>query len=193
MRIIAGQWRSRRLLRPDAVTTRPMPDRVKEAIFNILGTRYGCPGSMPPLRVADLFAGSGSLGLEALSRGAATCCFVERERAALVSLKRNLEALQAGSSAIIVAHDAWVYGVTENEQEPFDLIFLDPPYRDSEDVSETGKVGYFLSGLARHEQHDALIVLHHPSNDQFSDRISDCWRVEDARTLGTNSITLFAR
>lgn len=170
-----------------------MPDRVKEAIFNILGTRYGCPGSVPPVRVADLFAGSGSLGLEALSRGAASCCFVESDRGALVSLKRNLEALEAGPSAIIAAHDAWVYGVASNGRKPFDLIFLDPPYRDSEDTSENGPVGHFLSSLARHEPHDALIVLHHPSNDRFPDRLADCWRVEDTRSFGTNSITLFAR
>ncbi|MCH7873340.1 MAG: RsmD family RNA methyltransferase, partial [Planctomycetes bacterium] len=140
MRIIAGKWRSRQLKRPDTAATRPMPDRIKEAIFNSLGARYGSPGALPALRVADLFAGSGSLGLEALSRGAASCCFVEDNVDALAALRLNVEALGAKSSASIAVRDAWAYGASAAGREPFDLIFLDPPYRETEDSSDDGRV-----------------------------------------------------
>lgn len=168
-----------------------MPDRVKEAIFSILGTRYGCPGLLPPLRVADLFAGSGSLGLEALSRGAATCCFVENDRVALASLQRNLDALRVGSAATIVSHDAWVYCALENKREPFNLVFLDPPYRASEDVTKSGSVWQFLDSLSGDPIQDMLIVLHHPAKVEFPELVADRWRVDDVRTFGSNSITLF--
>ncbi|MCH7814456.1 MAG: RsmD family RNA methyltransferase [Planctomycetes bacterium] len=92
MRIIAGRWRSRRIAAPPSRTTRPFPDRIKEAVFDILGARWGSPGTVPPLWVADLFAGSGSLGLEAVSRGARGCVFVERDRAA--QLARHVEQLR---------------------------------------------------------------------------------------------------
>src|SRR3989304_6946937 len=103
MRIIGGQWRSRRLLRPETDSTRPMPDRVKQAIFDMLGSRYDDPGALPPLLVADVFAGGGSMGLEALSRGAAFCSFFERDRQALEALCSNIESLGAGQESRVVA------------------------------------------------------------------------------------------
>src|SRR3972149_2479777 len=107
MRIIGGTWRSRRLLRPETDSTRPMPDRVKQTIFDMLGSRYDCPGALPPLLVADVFAGGGSMGWEALSRGAAFCGFFERAREALDALRRNVESLGAGLESSIVSGDAW--------------------------------------------------------------------------------------
>lgn len=193
MRIIAGKWRSRQLKRPDTAATRPMPDRIKEAIFNSLGARYGTPGALPALRVADLFAGSGSLGLEALSRGAASCCFVEDNVDALATLRLNVGALCAGSSATISDRDAWTFGASAVEREPFDLIFLDPPYRDSGDTSDSGRVAEFLRSLAAGDADETIVLLHHPAAVRFDASGTDGWTVADVRKFGTNAITLFSR
>lgn len=119
MRIIAGRWRGRKLIAPPGFTTRPTADRTRETLFNMLASRLG---SFEGLRVADLYAGSGALGLEALSRGAASATFVETDAAARKALAANVEAL--GAEAIISAHSA--------ERLPqggsFDLILADPPY-----------------------------------------------------------------
>ena len=106
MRIIGGKWRSRRIEFPSDPGTRPMPDRMREAVFDILVSRFGCPGGLPPIDVVDLFAGSGSLGLEAISRGAAACDFVERRKPALAVLRRNLVQLESGATCRIVAGNA---------------------------------------------------------------------------------------
>ncbi len=119
MRIIAGQWRGRKLVAPPGLVTRPTADRTRETLFNMLASRLG---SFEGLRVADLYAGSGALGLEALSRGAASATFVETDAAARKALATNVDAL--GAQVTIPAHSA--------EQLPpgptFDLILADPPY-----------------------------------------------------------------
>src|SRR3954463_12948610 len=97
MRIIAGRWRGRPLLAPTGQATRPTADRAREALFSMLASRLG---SFEGLRVADLFAGSGALGLEALSRGAAHCTFVETDRAALDAIRRNIAALGASGEVL---------------------------------------------------------------------------------------------
>jgi 16S rRNA (guanine966-N2)-methyltransferase len=120
MRIIAGRWRGRPILAPAGQVTRPTSDRTREALFSMLTSRIG---SFEGLRVADLFAGSGALGLEALSRGAAHCIFVETDRAAVDAIRRNLAALGAeGDILTTPAEHARLPG-------PLDLAFLDPPYR----------------------------------------------------------------
>ena len=119
MRIIAGKWRGRTLIAPSGQATRPTSDRTREALFSMLASRMG---SFEGLAVADLFAGSGALGLEALSRGAAACTFVETDRAALDAIRRNLAALGAeGDILAVPAEHARIAG-------PLDLAFLDPPY-----------------------------------------------------------------
>lgn len=193
MRIIAGKWRSRQLKRPDTAATRPMPDRIKEAIFNSLGARYGSPGALPALRVADLFAGSGSLGLEALSRGAASCCFVEDNVDALAALRLNVGTLHADSWAKIADRDAWAFGASAAGRKPFDLIFLDPPYRDSEDDSTSGRVAGFLQSLTAGGPNGTIVLLHHPAAVRFDAPRTDGWTVTDVRKFGTNGITLFSR
>lgn len=123
MRIIAGRWRGRPLLAPEGQATRPTSDRAREGLFSMLQSRLG---TFEGLAAADLFAGTGALGLEALSRGAASCLFVEKDRAALLALKGNVEKLDAGSQAEIRA------GSVEHmvsPRAPLDLVLLDPPYR----------------------------------------------------------------
>src|SRR6476660_6554249 len=121
MRIVAGEWRGRRLVAPPGRTTRPTSDRVREAVFCILGPLDG-------ERVLDLFAGSGALGLEALSRGAGEATLVERDRAALKALRANVEALGAGARVIGGDVAAFLDSAAAAGGH-YDLVFLDPPYR----------------------------------------------------------------
>jgi 16S rRNA (guanine966-N2)-methyltransferase len=122
VRVIAGVYGGRRLRAPAGSATRPTSDRVREALFSILGAR------VEGARVLDLFAGSGALGLEALSRGAARATFVESAQPALAVLRANVEAL--GADAEIVRADAsrWLRAAPSDARQ-YDLVFLDPPYR----------------------------------------------------------------
>ena len=122
MRIIAGQWRGRTINAPKGDATRPTADRTREALFSMLTSRLG---SFEDLRVADLFAGSGALGLEALSRGAAHCLFVEHDKPALDALRANITHLGAGGQADVRAQS--VLNLPHVAQ-PYDLIMMDPPY-----------------------------------------------------------------
>ncbi len=122
MRIISGEWRSRPLGAPKGDTTRPTADRTRETLFSMLTSRLG---SFEELAVLDLFAGSGALGLEALSRGAATCTFVEHDAAALKALETNIEKLGAKVKSDIRRSSVLSLG---SAIKPFDLVLMDPPY-----------------------------------------------------------------
>ena len=122
MRIIAGQWRGRKLVAPQGETTRPTADRTRETLFSMLVSRIG---SFDGLAVADLFAGSGALGLESLSRGAASVIFVEQDAAALRALRQNIAALRAQPQCDVRASSVLALGPAK---QPLDLILLDPPY-----------------------------------------------------------------
>jgi 16S rRNA (guanine966-N2)-methyltransferase len=121
MRIIAGTWRGRKLTAPAGANTRPTADRTRETLFSMLTSRLG---GFSGLRVADLFAGSGALGLEALSRGADGCIFVERDKGALAALRANIAALGA-SNADVRAQSA---ESLPSLAAPLDLLMMDPPY-----------------------------------------------------------------
>ena len=122
MRIISGAWRGRRLVAPAGIQTRPTADRTRETLFSMLASRLG---SFDELRVADLYAGSGALGLEALSRGAAHCTFVENDRAATEVIRANAATLGVTSIDIMA-----MSAVRLPRAQPFHLILADPPYAD---------------------------------------------------------------
>ena len=134
MRIIAGQWRGRQLVAPPGDATRPTADRTREALFSMLASRVG---SFEGLRVADLFAGTGALGLEALSRGAGHCTFVEQDRAALDALRANIAKL--GATAEVRAQSVAALGPVT---VPYDLLMFDPPYG-------SGGAGALIERLSR--------------------------------------------
>ena len=121
MRIVAGSARGRRLVVPAGDRTRPTTDRVREATFNALYSMDAIDGAS----FCDLFAGSGALGLEALSRGAASVVFVERDKAALEALRANIDTLGFGDQATVVAADSmrWLQNA-----DPVDVLLADPPY-----------------------------------------------------------------
>jgi 16S rRNA (guanine966-N2)-methyltransferase len=122
VRIVAGEWRGRRLAAPAGDATRPTADRTRETLFSMLVSRLG---SLEGLLVADLFAGSGALGLEALSRGAAQAIFVEKDAAALNALRTNIAGLGAQLRCDVRAASVMTLGPASR---PADLLLLDPPY-----------------------------------------------------------------
>jgi 16S rRNA (guanine966-N2)-methyltransferase len=123
VRIIAGQWRGRKLVAPEGDTTRPTADRTRETLFSMLQSRLG---DFEGLTVADLFAGSGALGLEALSRGAASCIMVEMDPPAIRALRTNIANLRAQQQCDVRAGSVMALGPAK---APLDLVLLDPPYR----------------------------------------------------------------
>ncbi len=126
MRIIGGRLRGRALASPRTPTIRPTADRLREALFNILLHAYNDP--ITGARVLDLFAGTGALGLEALSRGAAFALFIDNGTEARALLRENIAALGLGGASRVFRRDATRLGPA-HPVEPFSLIFLDPPYR----------------------------------------------------------------
>lgn len=122
MRVIAGEWRGRKLIAPKNDATRPTADRTRETLFSMLTSRLG---SFEGLHVADLFAGSGALGIEALSRGAEICLFAEQDRDALDALRGNLSTLGATSRADIRAGSVLGLGPAKRT---YDLLMFDAPY-----------------------------------------------------------------
>lgn len=121
MRVITGTARGRKLEAPVGETTRPTADRVKESIFNII--QFDIEGR----DVLDLFAGSGQMGIECISRGAKSCTFVERDRAAIEVLKRNVESVGFDEQSIVIAGDSSA-ALAKMADKKFGLIMLDPPY-----------------------------------------------------------------
>jgi len=163
MRVIGGEAKGRRLHSPVGKATRPLTDRVRESLFSALAAR------VPGARVLDLFAGTGSIGLEALSRGAASAVFVESNRVALEALRRNLDAV--GLGGLVVA--GTVEQHVDRLEGPFDLVFVDPPYPMSDD-----DVGRILEATAGLLTDDGIIVVHRRSGAKLtagSAMLSSVW------------------
>ncbi len=128
MRIVAGAWRGLALASPPGAATRPTAERVRQALFDmLLHAPWGGRDLVEDAQVLDAFAGTGALGLEALSRGAGHATFLERDRAALAALNANVERCRAGARATVLAADA----THPPPGRPCSLVFLDPPYRQS--------------------------------------------------------------
>jgi 16S rRNA (guanine966-N2)-methyltransferase len=128
MRIVAGTFRGRLLVAPKGQSTRPTADRTRQALFNVLEHAPWSPG-LDGARVIDLFAGSGALGLEAMSRGARFCLFVDRSQAARMAIAANVGVLNLDGRTRIDGRDAATLGArTAGDGAPFDLTLLDPPY-----------------------------------------------------------------
>jgi len=168
MRIIAGKWRKRQITAPTGKNTRPILDRAKTVLFDILGNRMAEPGRLPPVAVLDLFAGSGALGLEALSRGARYCLFVECNRASAALLRRNLDALEVINEGEVVEEDSTTVMFrppppSEDGEKRYQLVFVDPPYRMLAAPTPDPGIQKLLRRLADEPVIDssALIVVRH--------------------------------
>ena len=151
-RIIAGMYGGRRLLAPAGVNTRPTSDRVREALFSALATMTDLSGA----RFADLFAGSGAVGLESLSRGAAHALLVDADVRAARVIRDNIVALRVGSAAHLVTGKVAQVLATPPEGGPYDVIFIDPPYATSdEEVADVQRALVTGGWLAP----DAVVVV----------------------------------
>ncbi len=157
MRIISGQFRSRRLHTPrDSLTTRPIPDRVKESLYNLLR------GHVEDAVLLDCFAGTGSFGLEGLSRGARHCYFVERDRTIARLLERNIADLRVESQSEVIASDALGPATLLRCPEQIDLIFMDPPYPLSRDEEGWARIRTQASRLVERLTDDGFLMIRTP-------------------------------
>jgi 16S rRNA (guanine(966)-N(2))-methyltransferase RsmD len=173
MRIIAGRFKGRRLVAPEGASVRPTSDSLRETLFNVLGQ------STDGWRVLDAFAGTGALGLEALSRGAAHVTFVERDRSALDALTKNVRACGAEDACVIIRGDfeRWKAG------ERFDLVLLDPPY-DGTDLDRAAAAGAALVAPG------GRLVLEH-SRRRTSPEAADSLRRTRVLTAGDSALSFY--
>ena len=178
MRIIAGHFRGRSLEAPRGSATRPTGDRVREALFSMLASRVG---SFEGLRIADLYAGSGALGLEALSRGAASAIFVEADGSAQAAIKANAAKLGVADRVRILGGSA----LALPRSEPFDLIFADPPYTPGSGsgiVKAVSNAGWLAAGGWMSVETDRREAVEPAS-----------YEIEVEREIGRTRITLLRR
>lgn len=156
MRIIAGTKRGMKLLSPPGRSTRPITDRVKESLFNIL-FNHGLPEEAA---VADLFCGTGSMGLEALSRGAAWVTFLDKDRRVIEILKKNIARAGLGDQCRAIAANIFSVGAAPaQEHELYDLVFVDPPYVMSNQSGPESKVGLLMELIGQQVNPEAIVVL----------------------------------
>jgi 16S rRNA (guanine966-N2)-methyltransferase len=176
VRIIAGEWRGRKLVAPEGRQTRPTADRTRETLFSMLASRLG---SFEGLRVADLYAGSGALGFEALSRGAEHATFVETDRAAVKAIEANSKSLSADIRVAIRVMSA----TTLPAGQPFDLVFADPPYEPGSGtavVEAVVKAGWVVPG--------GWMAVETHRGDAIAP--PDGWAVDAERDVGRARITI---
>jgi 16S rRNA (guanine966-N2)-methyltransferase len=177
LRVIAGRARGRKLKTRRGTETRPTADRVKESLFNILAPHLaGC-------YFLDIFAGNGGIGIEALSRGAALCVFIEKNLQCVKIIKENLSLTGFSGSARIIPCDAKAALLElAAKEDPFDLIFLDPPYHSTE-ISVVLEQVYRQSLL----KPGGLLILEHHYND--TSWRNQCWQIMREKKYGDTSIS----
>jgi 16S rRNA (guanine966-N2)-methyltransferase len=179
VRIIGGRWRGKRIRFPDSVALRPTPDRVRETLFNWLS------GAVPGARVLDAFAGSGALGLEALSRGAAAALFIEADRRVCRQLTQTVRELAADGGRVLCA-DAYAY-LSTPASERFDLVLLDPPF-------QTGRLAELCTLIEARGwlAPRAWIYLEHAAKDRIAP-LPEHWRNWREMQAGAVRSTLVRR
>ena len=178
MRIITGLYRGRTIKTVGGLSVRPATDRVRQAIFNMLSNRILLEGSS----VLDLFAGSGSLGLEALSRGAASALFVEGDRGAAAMIEGTLKEFGCDASAVVICADALAF--LEQETAAYDLVFADPPYA-FEKTAELPRL-IISRGLLRP---GGFLLIEHARSLSFDS--TDLYAVGPVKRFGRTIVTFF--
>ena len=176
MRVIAGTARGRPLVAPRGTATRPISDRVKETLFAILADR------VLDARVLDLYAGSGAVGIEALSRGAAHCVFVEHDRRALTAIRENLERAAVGGRGSVQGQDVLAY-LASPSSDRFSLVILDPPYAERAILAPLERLAGRLAPGA------VVVVKHHWRTPIPIPRGLTAWR---ERRFGETALTFLA-
>jgi len=186
MRIIAGSKRGMKLLMPRTSTSRPITDRVKESVFSVL-YKYDLPDGGV---VADVFAGVGSLGLEALSRGAEFVTFVENDPKVASILRKNIEKGSFSASSKVVKANAFKVGAPVGpEWEKYDLVFVDPPYARSRDASARSGLGGLLALLCEQVKENGVVVVRTERYVELLDAYERL-KVIERREWGTMAVTI---
>ena len=176
MRVISGLAKGRRLFSPDTLKVRPATDKVKEAIFNILG-------NLEEVQVLDLFAGTGSVGIEALSRGAKYCTFVEADRKIAAYIEKNLEHCQLKEKSLVLKMKVQqAIPFLEKKERKFDLFFIDPPY-DQHLLNPTLKL---ISNSLLLNSHSLLVCEH---SGRELPQVQEKLEINDQRQYGQTFIT----
>jgi 16S rRNA (guanine966-N2)-methyltransferase len=174
IRVIAGKYGGRKLDAPGRSSTHAMSERARNAMFNIIGD------TIQGARVLDAFAGSGSIGIEALSRGASECIFIEKDRVAAKIIQNNLSLLDANNNGKVVSTTVSNWLET-SDSDPFDVIFADPPYHDPQFSTVKRLFGLLKPG--------ALMVLSHPGKGEVPSKTGVV--VVDNRSYGNLNLTLY--
>ncbi len=192
MRIIAGEYGGRKILPPPTETTRPITDRAKQSLFDTLGDR------VESANVLDAFAGTGSMGLECVSRGARRVVFVERDRGALLCLRKNIDALGIAKQSVVLPIDAYRVmshpALRNDETEQIDLAFIDPPYAHTEPGPEYARLKRMLVELtAQALSDDGLISLRHPTRVSIEPLIPPGFLTARELTYGSMRISWLMR
>jgi len=177
------------LLSPKTDVSRPITDRVKESVFNIL-YNYGLPEESV---VADLFCGVGSLGLEALSRGAGFVTFVEKDRSVAAVLEKNISKAGFAAESKVIKSNAFRVGAPCYYDRPkYDLIFVDPPFKDLRDTGRSSQLGGLLSVLTQQTVDGALVVIRAHKDVQLKE-VCEGLEIIDRRQWGINAVTILRR
>ncbi len=181
MRVIAGTYRSRLLSAPRGTLVRPTSDRLRETLFNVIAAKV--PGS----RFADLYAGSGAVGIEAISRGAEHVWFAEKAPAAVQAIRANLQALKIGGGYALEDRGVGaLFARLAAKKMPLDILFLDPPYEEENEY--TGTLGFFGSEHARVLLADgAMVIAEHSRKSKLAEKFG---RLEKTRVLEQGDATL---
>ena len=188
LRIIAGSAGGLRLTCPKGADIRPTADRVRESVFNILAA------SVTDARVLDLFAGTGALAIEALSRGARECVLVERRRPCAAAIRENLAKTGFADRAQLIVADAFAFPGDAGAPAPFDIIFLDPPYRFSDVCPAGSRVARLIGRLAAPEllAPGGRVIFEHGSKADVPDAFGAA-ALTDRRRYGSTTVSFFSR
>ena len=184
MRIIGGIYRGKKITLPEDKKTRPLKDIVKESIFNLIEHSNKFKIEIKNSLVLDLFAGSGSFGLECISRGAKKVVFIENYSKILNILKRNINSINAGKNTNIIEKNCFDYLLENNQfQKKFNLIFLDPPYKEE-------RINVLIDKIKENEflKDDGIIIIHRHKKDNLM--ISKKIDILDERIYGISKITI---
>jgi 16S rRNA (guanine966-N2)-methyltransferase len=189
MRIIAGSKRGMKLLSPKTQVSRPSTDRVKESLFSVL-YKYDLPSGAI---AADLFCGVGSLGLEALSRGAKFLTFVEQDAKIISVLNKNIEKAGFVKASKVIRANAFKIGASLNsDRQKYGLVFVDPPYADTKDVQSSSALSGLLVLLGEQVDAEGIVVVRTGQNVSLLERYGK-FRVIERRRWGTMAVTILSK
>ena len=181
MRIISGKYRSKKILQPRDKATRPLKDLTKESIFNIIAHSNKFNVVLEDSNILDLFSGVGSFGLECLSRGSAKSTFVENYKEVLIILKKNISSLNYEKEAIVIEKDILKTLDYKNFKEKFDIIFMDPPYREK-------SLNLMLLQILNSKilNNEGVIIIHRQKNEE--DSFPKEFRIIEEKTYGISKV-----